>query len=362
MKPPYYVPTMAVVEAARGTNGYTAVSTFSGAGGSCLGHTLAGFAVLWANEFIPAAQDTYMRNHPTSHLDTRDVREVQGADILNAVGKDIGEIDLFDGSPPCSAFSNAGSRGQQWGKIKGYSDTKQRVDDLLFEFARLVAFTRPRVFVAENVGGLLRGKGLGRFRELVKRLPGYTIRAQTMDAVWMGVPQRRERAIIIGVRSDLGVPPAFPKPLKYYYTAGDALPWLRAPAGTRVARLGEITDRVPLAKSRREGKKYNTYEVLPHRPCPTVTVASDGNDLFIIGPTEQEANAGIIAPADPRKINISELRRLCGFPPDFQPTGSFSKQYERLGRAVPPPMMCAVASTIRDAVLRKADHGQQQQH
>ena len=103
-------------------NGYSAVSTFSGCGGSSLGYKMAGFRVLWASEFIPAAQDTYRANHPATILDTRDIRNVQASDILDAIGMKPGELDLFDGSPPCASFSTAGKREAGWGKVKAYSD------------------------------------------------------------------------------------------------------------------------------------------------------------------------------------------------------------------------------------------------
>jgi DNA (cytosine-5)-methyltransferase 1 len=79
-------------------NGFTAVSTFSGCGGSCLGYRMAGFRVLWASEFIPEAQETYRANHPETILDTRDIRRVSPEDILDATGLGPGQLDLFDGS------------------------------------------------------------------------------------------------------------------------------------------------------------------------------------------------------------------------------------------------------------------------
>ena len=117
VKPPYCVPTMSEI-AATPDNGFRVVSTFSGCGGSCLGYRMAGFRIAWANEFIPAAQAVYKANHPDSILDTRDIRTIQPADILKAIGKSVGEIDLLDGSPPCASFSTAGKRERDWGKVK----------------------------------------------------------------------------------------------------------------------------------------------------------------------------------------------------------------------------------------------------
>ena len=96
-KPPYKVPSMQEI-ADLPWNGYNVVSTFSGCGGSCLGFKMAGFKVLWANEFIPAAQDTYRANHKGTILDTRDIRKVQASEILDAIGLSKGQLDVFEGS------------------------------------------------------------------------------------------------------------------------------------------------------------------------------------------------------------------------------------------------------------------------
>ncbi|MFF4403823.1 DNA cytosine methyltransferase [Streptomyces sp. NPDC001404] len=211
-------------------NGFNAVSTFSGGGGSSLGYRMAGYRVLWASEFIPAAQETYRANcAPYTTLDTRDIREVQGREILEAIGLPVGEIDLFDGSPPCASFSTAGKREKGWGAVKAYSDTKQRTDDLFYEYARLIEETQPRTFVAENVSGLIKGTAKGYFKLILTRLKrGYRVEARLLNASWLGVPQSRQRLIFVGVREDLSLAPAFPKPLPYRYTVRDALPWVIA--------------------------------------------------------------------------------------------------------------------------------------
>lgn len=214
-------------------NGLNAISTFSGCGGSSLGYKMAGFKVLWANEFIPAAQDTYRANHPNTILDCRDIRQIQAQEVLDAIGVQPGELDLFDGSPPCASFSTAGKREAGWGKVKQYSDTKQRTDDLFFEYTRLLQGIQPKVFVAENVSGLVKGTAKGYFLEILAALKdcGYNVKAKLLDAQWLGVPQMRQRIIFIGVRNDLGLAPVHPKPLGYRYSVRDALPWIEAAEG-----------------------------------------------------------------------------------------------------------------------------------
>lgn len=261
-KPPYRVPSMQEI-AAIPHNGYSAVSTFSGCGGSSLGYKMAGFKVLWANEFIPAAQDTYRANHPGTILDTRDIRKVQAQDILDVIGMQPGELDVFDGSPPCASFSTAGKREAGWGKVKAYSDTKQRTDDLFFEYVRLIEGVKPKVFVAENVSGLVKGTAKGYFLEILAALKGagYKVTAKLLDAQWLGVPQMRQRIIFIGVRNDLNAQPAHPKPLPYRYSVRDALPWIM---------------------SQRHGKRFGEEEWIDADAAPAQTVgtqSSSGNNI-----------------------------------------------------------------------------------
>jgi DNA (cytosine-5)-methyltransferase 1 len=114
-KPPYQVPSMEDIRAIP-LNGFNAISTFSGCGGSSLGYRMAGFRVLWANEFIDAARDSYNANKALyTIVDGRDIRSVTAADILTAINLKEGELDLFDGSPPCASFSTAGKREAGWG-------------------------------------------------------------------------------------------------------------------------------------------------------------------------------------------------------------------------------------------------------
>lgn len=417
-KPPYRVPSMVEI-AALPCNGFNAISTFSGCGGSSLGYKMAGFNVLWASEFIPAAFDTYRANHPDTILDGRDIRQVKPEDILDAIAMRPGELDLLDGSPPCASFSTAGKREAGWGKVKDYSDTKQRVDDLFFEYARIVKGVQPKVFVAENVSGLVKGTAKGYFKMILAELKscGYQVTAKLLDAQWLGVPQMRQRVIFVGVRNDLveayGVHPAFPKPLPYRYSVRDALPWIEAIEGANGfnahAYNGSGVPAATVQQSRplnvearayrdRRGAFGNDGDITD-QPAPTVLSDSVGthwivepeSDIsrFAIGrewdklkPGEQSdryyqlvrapldgpcptvtqkagtawspaAAAGVTHPTEKRKFSIAELRRICAFPDDFILTGTYSQQWERLGRAVPPVMMMHIASAIRDGVLLK---------
>ncbi len=448
MKKPYNIPTMADI-AALPHNGFTVVSTFSGCGGSCLGYRMAGYRVAWANEFIPEAQNTYRANHPETILDPRDIRTIQPEEILAAIGLAKGELDLFDGSPPCASFSTAGKREKHWGKAKKYSDTVQRTDDLFFEYVRLLEGLQPKVFVAENVSGLVKGVAKGYFLEILARFKacGYRVGCRIIDAQWLGVPQARRRAIFIGVREDLGMEPVFPKPFKYRYSLREAIPWIvrgkygpswrssTAPSPTVSAHgsynpktshqglelveavihdtrgsfpsSGDVTDRpCPTITVMGQGQfkaqlvggsgaafdqKGQAFD--PDKPCPTVlgtkpnqfSVQGLGLSRYAIGREWDELKPGeaskryfnlvrpdvnqpcpticashghpgvasVTHPTEKRKLTIAELKRICAFPDDFVLTGSYSQQWERLGRAVPPIMMMHIAATIRDDILSR---------
>lgn len=286
-KPPYRVPSMAEISAIP-WNGLTVASTFSGCGGSCLGYRMAGFKVAWANEFVPAAQDSYRANAPDCFLDTRDIKCIQPEEILARLGMNVGELDLFDGSPPCQAFSTAGKREKGWGQERYYEHGAHQKNETLFnEYIRLLRGLKPMVFVAENVSGLIKGVAKGYFLEILAALKacGYRVKCRILDAQWLGVPQHRERTIFVGVREDLNLDPVHPLPLFYRYSVRDALPNVMCTA------------------------------------------------------TEK------------RKFTIAELKRICSFPDDFILTGSYAQQWERLGNSVPPIMMEKIAIAIRDGIF-----------
>lgn len=350
-KPPYRVPSMAEIEALP-WNGYRVASTFSGCGGSCLGYRMAGYRVVYANEFIEEAQRTYKANHPNSYLDTRDIRQVKPEDVMEKAGVERGELDLFDGSPPCSAFSTAGKREAGWGKVKAYSDKAQRVDDLFFEYIRLLDGIRPKVFVAENVSGLVKGTAKGYFKRILAALkePGYRVTCRVLDAQWLGVPQMRQRTIFIGVRDDIELDPVHPSPLPYKYTVGEAVEDL--PNGGEAKWLNQKTETYRYWKATGQGQSlsHGVKKITGNYSFYTYVRLSQSQQANTILQGAQQ----LYHWDEPRTLTLQELRRIGGFPDDFRLTGSFSQQWERIGRAVPPLMMMQVAKTIEERILRCA--------
>ena len=371
-KPPYCVPLMSEIKEIP-WNGFTVASTFSGAGGSCTGYRMAGFKVVWANEFVPAAQASYKANCASdSILDCRDIKLVQASEILAATGLKVGELDIFDGSPPCQAFSTAGKREKGWGKDKSYEHgAKQKNETLFDEYTRLLRGLKPKVFVAENVSGLVKGTAKGYFLEILAALKasGYRVTCRVLDAQWLGVPQQRQRTIFVGVRNDLNLDPAHPLPLPYRYSVKDALPWIvtawQDTKGTFTQWSGGESKPSCSVTSQGVGQLYVEAEtdlsgyaiaaelstIKPGEsfkafPRWSMSCANKPNPCVVTQP-----GGHMINPIEKRKFTIAELKRICAFPDDFILLGSYAQQWERLGNSVPPLMMRAIASTIRDRIL-----------
>lgn len=360
-KPPYSVPSMPEIESIP-WNGLNVVSTFSGTGGSCLGYRMAGFRVLWANEFIENARECYRLNHPAATIDNRDIRTVEVDDILAAVGMKSGEVDLFDGSPPCDSFSTAGKREKGWGKEKSYmsGERHQRTDDLTWEWIRILDGLQPRSFVMENVSGLVKGKAKGIFKMMLKDIKacGYRVSCRVLDAKWLGVPQSRQRTIFVGVREDIDAEPCHPPPLPYFYSVRDVfpeavtVPYLTTgkqpirqtadkPCPTVTSfNIGGAGDKVDVRRFVHDTKGQPQFSVgdFTDKPCPAILTTAHH---YQVHETETER----------RKFTIAELKRICGFPDDFRLVGKYSEQWARLGMCVPPVMMAAIAATVRDRIL-----------
>lgn len=331
--------------------GLSVVSTFSGCGGSSLGYKLAGFDVRAASEFDEEAAQTYEANFPGTPVSRKDIRQTTGAELLALARLRPGQLDVLDGSPPCASFSTAGRREKGWGKEKDYSGQRQRTDDLFWEYARVLGELRPRAFVAENVSGLAKGVARGYFNEILALLrgKGYRVGCQLLDAARLGVPQHRERVFFVGFREDLGVEPRYPRPLP-----GDA-PTLREAldglkntgsseelgfglhmAPSMLALLAKMAPGESGAKYHPKGSWFSLERLRWDRPVNTVQ-ASHG----IAG------GCACVHPDEDRRLTIPELRRVCSFPEDFALTGPFKERWERLGRAVPPFMMRAIAGEVR---------------
>tara|TARA_R110000803_G_C11946369_1_gene317159 strand:- start:139 stop:1149 length:1011 start_codon:yes stop_codon:yes gene_type:complete len=181
--------------------------TFICGGGSTMGYKLAGFDHLGGVEIDPPIADVYKANHNPKYLFIEDIREFAER---KEFPKDLYDLDILDGSPPCSSFSMAGNREKDWGKTKTFREgqSKQRLDDLFFDYIKLAKKLQPKVVIAENVKGLIQGNAKSYVHRIKKEfeLAGYKVQLFLLNAASMGVPQKRERVFFICQRNDLNLP------------------------------------------------------------------------------------------------------------------------------------------------------------
>jgi len=186
---------------------FTVISTFAGGGGSSTGYRLAGGKILCVNEFVEAAVETYKSNYPNTPVLSDDIKQLKGEDFLKAAGIQKGELDILDGSPPCSAFSVAGKREKGWDQEKIYSDGKkvENIEDLFFEFIRIANDIQPKVIIGENVAGIMMGEAIKKYNEIINEFEkiGYTAVGQVLNAADYGTPQARQRCFFVAVRNDI---------------------------------------------------------------------------------------------------------------------------------------------------------------
>jgi len=182
-------------------------SCFACGGGSTMGYKLAGFDVLGCNEIDPKMIEAYKVNHNPKYAY---LEPIQTFKLRDDLPEELYNLDILDGSPPCSSFSMAGNREKDWGKDKKFREgqAEQVLDTLFFDFIELGKKLQPKVIVAENVKGLLLGDAFNYVREIYKQFDeaGYYCQHWLLDASTMGVPQRRERVFFICLRKDLAKP------------------------------------------------------------------------------------------------------------------------------------------------------------
>lgn len=193
-------------------NGLKVFSCFACGGGSTMGYKLAGCEVLGCCEIDPKMNEVYVANHHPKYnflMDIRDFNTLPDSEIP----QELFNLDILDGSPPCTTFSMAGQREESWGKKKKFREgqKEQTLDDLSFVFIQTVKKLRPKVVIMENVDGLLLGEAWSYVQEIYKgfREAGYFLHHWLLKGETMGVPQTRHRVFFVGIRSDLMIDPQF---------------------------------------------------------------------------------------------------------------------------------------------------------
>jgi len=325
-------------------NCITAIELFAGAGGLALGLEQAGIQTVEYVEYNAFCCETLRVNRPNWNVVCDDIHNVDFTPYHN-------KIDLVTGGFPCQAFSYAG-------KKLGFDDTR---GTLFHEFARCVSEVQPRVFLAENVRGLIshdNGRTLETILNVLRSL-GYDVQYRVLNSAYYGVGQKRERIVIVGVKQGSGLDFTYPEPDVNMTTLRDAL--LDCPKSEGQAYSAKkkiILDQVPpggswadlpletqkqyLGKSYFSGggKRGMARRISWDEPCLTLTCS----------PSQKQTER--CHPDETRPFTVREYARIQSFPDDWQFTGGIGEKYKQIGNAVPVEMARRIALALKECLLK----------
>lgn len=324
-------------------NGIKVMSTFACGGGSSMGYKRAGCSIVCANDIDPEMEWHYKHNLKPPLYYLCPIKDLKTASLESQ----LFELDILDGSPPCSTFSMAGSREDAWGKEKHFREgqAKQVLSDLFFDYLDLVDRLKPKVAIAENVKGMILGNAKGYTKLVMQRFKeiGYRSQLFLLNAADCGVPQRRERVFFCAVRDDIKVKPLELKPQHRWISAGEATADLQTLTDTEqreesldnpsdakwwpLTRPGEdYGDAV--ARSGGKVKLWNHKKLSPDLPSKSLTAT----DMFKHWSVR-------------RTLTCREWKRLGSFPDDYHAKTDKIGKY-MIGMSVPPKMTEVVARAV----------------
>ena len=309
-----------------------------------MGYKLAGYDVIGYCEIDPKVADVYDANlHPKYpyRMDIRDFLKIPDEQIP----EELFELDVLDGSPPCTNFSMAGEREKDWNKERVFREgqAKQRLDDLFLFFIQVAAKLRPRVVIAENVAGMVKGNAKGYVNEVFRAFDeaGYSVQLYLLDAAYMGVPQTRKRCFFIARRKDL------------------CLPEIRLDFHEKPIRFGEVRTEVgvPLKKGEKV-RRYLNY-IQPTDKCLADTLkreigaeilynATISQDHYVAGTLT--ARCLTIRGCDRLQYSDGDHINVQTFPQDYDFAGQTPRYI--CGMSVPPVMMAQVATQVYEQLLK----------
>ena len=313
-------------------------SLFCGCGGTDVGllgdfdflgkhYESNGMEIVYANDIDDNACNIFKENFGITP-DNRDIREVKS--------EEIPEFDILTGGFPCQSFSIIAQNPKRLG-------VKDERGKLFFEMCRILRERQPKCFIAENVKGILTANKKSAFPLILKEFEesGYDVQYRILNSANYGVPQKRERVIIVGFRKDLNIDFSFPDveiedennfaPLKkviekkvdekYFFSE-------RAVAG--------------MMKKRESMNKGRAQDI--NKPCNTVGAHLAKVSLNRTDPVLMEGKRD-------RRFTPREVARIQSFPDDFELVGSEAAQYRALGNAIPPVMFWYVAKAVKEELI-----------
>jgi DNA (cytosine-5)-methyltransferase 1 len=334
----------------------TVFSCFACGGGSTMGYKLAGFDVLGCNEIDPKMAAAYKTNHNPKYCF---VEPIQTFKLKDDLPKELYNLDILDGSPPCSSFSMAGNREADWGKEKKFREgqAEQVLDTLFFDFIDLTKKLQPKIVVAENVKGMLLGDAKAYVLKIYEAFDdaGYVVNHWLMDASNMGVPQKRERVFFLAIRKDISEP--FVEQIDMFHTGPKIDLNFNEPKIPFKEFKEQNNNEYPISKfyktlwdERKQGddsfaninervrdKKntgFGTNFLYQDNVCGTLTTKKDCYCLF----------------DEPRYLSDFEAKCIGSYPQDYNFVAN--KPQYLIGMSVPPLMTAQIASRIYDQWLK----------
>jgi len=314
-------------------NGLKVFSTFACGGGSSMGYKLAGYDVIGANDIDPQMAKVYKKNHNPKYFFECPIKDMIIMDLPN----ELYNLDILDGSPPCSTFSIAGSREKSWGKKKMFREgqSEQILDDLFFDFIKLVERLKPKVVIAENVKGMLLGNAKGYLIEIKRKFIelGYNVQIFLFNGVTMGLPQKRERVFIIcnkmnypKLRLDFKEKPISLKMIEkdtdiiYGKKLSNAFYKWWKKLGNNYGSFSQVHPK---------GSFFNTHKCNPFLPLNTITSTN---------------GAKLTHYKEPYELSNEILKLAGSFPLDYNFLDIIPKYL--IGMSVPPIMMAQISKQI----------------
>lgn len=332
----------------------TVFSCFSCGGGSSMGYKLAGFNVIGCNEIDKRMMYAYCRNHNPKYPFLEPIQEFKNKQDLP---EELYNLDILDGSPPCSSFSTVGNRSKDWGKEKVFKEGQQKqiLDTLFFDFIDLAKRLQPKVVIAENVEGLL----ITEAKKYVIRIyeefdkAGYYCQHWLLDGSKMGLPQKRKRVFFICLRKDLATP--FLKQVDMF----NIMPYINMDFNEKEISFKEIKERytdksvtgeilkvLEGAKYGETDLRYSCERLKGKQPLFAYKLVYDDSIIGTI--TAGDRN---IVWGENRFLNKTELLKVGSFPSDYDFVGQEVAYI--IGMSVPPVMMAQVSARIYKYWLSK---------
>jgi DNA (cytosine-5)-methyltransferase 1 len=338
-------------------------SCFACGGGSTMGYKLSGYDVIGCNEIDPKMMEAYIKNHNPKYSYLEPIQTFKMRDDLP---KELYNLDILDGSPPCSSFSMAGNREKDWGKERKFREGQatQILDDLFFDFIDLAKKLQPKVVVAENVKGLLMGDAKKYVRKIYNEFDnaGYMVQHFLLNASRMGVPQRRERVFFIALRKDLCKQFLvkqdmfnFVPQIKLNFNEAN-IPFIDIHEENGVSECKMYPSTIKHWNNTKEGKSFsdsykletnkrgyfNYEKVDRNKTLNTITAHTEGGGQYHF--------------IECRGLSRLEIIKAGSFPIDYDFLSLNAKYL--VGMSVPPIMIARIADEIYNQWLEKINHGE----